>query len=147
MSGATWDLDAIVANIKTIARAYHTYNPSGKFVISTIAVPDPTGGFGYNYHADGAVSNYYTIVRRFFQFAQAVEDIAGDAEFSGYVVHCPVMPECDGEWMYPKYDMQVNNRNTTKEKVGANAYHPSTSNPYGYYMIADAIYQTLCAVI
>lgn len=147
MSGSTWDLDAILANIKTIARAFHSYNSSGKFIISTIAVPDPTGGFGYNYHADGAVSNYYTIVRRFFLFAQAIEELAQDAEFSGYVVHCPVMPECDGEWMYPKYEMQVNNRNTTKEKIGANAYHPSTSNPIGYYMIADAIYQTLCTVI
>ena len=147
MSGSTWDLEQIIADVKTIARAFHSYNPNGRFVISTIAVPDPTGGFGYNYHADGAISNYYTIVRRFFQFANAINELVKDSEFSGYVVHCPVMPECDGEWMYPKYERKVNNRNTTKEKVGANAYHPSTSNPFGYYMIADAIYQTLCTLI
>ena len=148
IAGATWNKNNTINSIKAIAMAYKQYcidnSIDGKFILSSIAVPDPTGGFGINYYADGAVSNYYIALRKLFELAQIFEDIANDDEFSSFVVHATVMPESDGENMYPQSERDVNNRNTKKEMIGTNAFHPED---LGHKIIADGIYQSVCDVL
>lgn len=148
IAGNTWNKDATINSIKAIARAYKEYcinnNVDGKFIISSIAVPDPTGGFGINYFAVGPMSNYYQAVKKLFELATIFETISKDDEFSSFVVYAPVMPESDGENMYPQAETNVNNRNTKKEIIGQNAYHPEE---LGHKIIADSIYQSICDVL
>lgn len=144
MAGETWNLSSILNNIKSFVDYFITYNPNGKFIVSTIALPDPTGGMGTNYEAIGNGSNWYTIANRFIEFSQAVEELSKSDTYSGKIFCAPVMQLCDCENMYPKSMLPLNHRASETEPVGSNAFHPIGE---GDLLIADGIYGELTYVL
>ncbi len=144
MAGETWNLTGILNNIKSFVGYFLTYNPNGKFIVSTIALPDPTGGMGTNYEASGNRSNWYTIANRFIQFSKAVEELSKSDTYSGKIFCAPVMQLCDCENMYPKSMLPLNHRALETEPVGSNAFHPIGE---GDLLISDGIYGELTYVL
>ena len=128
-------IDETIGYVKDIARAYHSDFPSGKFIISTLPLPDCTGGMGANYGASS--NNYYAIAQRIWDFANAVDELVQDAEFSPYVTVAPIVQLFDCENLYPKAEVSVANRSNRKELLGTNGVHPTTE---GAYTVADSIF-------
>lgn len=144
MAGETWNLTGILNNIKSFVGYFLTYNPNGKFIISTIALPDPTGGMGTNYKAIGNGSNWYTIANRFMEFSKAIEELSENDTYSGKIFCAPVTQLCDCENMYPKSMLPLNHRASETEPVGSNAFHPISE---GDLLIADGIYGELTYIL
>nr|DAP77363.1 MAG TPA: GDSL-like Lipase/Acylhydrolase family protein/Beta fold, peptidoglycan hydrolase, HYDROLASE [Caudoviricetes sp.] len=128
--------------VKPFARAFHTDFPNSKFIISSLPIPDCTGGMGANYGA--TLSNYYNRSQGFWDTAKAFDAMANDAEFSGWVTIAPVLQLFDNENGYPKLATPVNNRSTVTELLGTNGAHPTE---YGSYMVADAIYRVINKIL
>ncbi len=128
---------------KTLIDAYHTDFPNGKVILTTPALPSPTGGMGKSY---GASSSYYwnIISRRMKELYDVLESISQDPLYSSYVsyVHSAIM--FDIEYGYPSLSTQVNNRCTTTEKLGTNGVHPAD---HGLYQIADSMFFKLTEII
>lgn len=130
--------DLFTDYVKPFIRAYHTDFPNGKFIISTLPLPSPTGGMGANYGAS-AYWNWLTTSLKLWAFSVEAEKLVEDAEFSSYVYLADDVPVFDCEHSYPYAMAYVNNRSTEQEELGTNGVHPTS---VGSYQVADAIYMT-----
>lgn len=134
----TWETigNLFTEYIKPFVRAYHTDFPNGKFILSTLPLPSPTGGMGANY---GAASNWnwLTTALKCWAFASEAEKMVKETEFSSYVLLADDVPVFDCVHSYPYEMAYVNNRSTVQEERGTNGVHPTT---VGTYQVSDAIY-------
>ena len=124
--------------VKPFIRAYHTDFPNGKFIISTLPLPSPTGGMGANY---GASSNWAWLITalKLWAFAVEAEKMCKESEFSSFVYLADDVPVFDCVHSYPYEMAYVNNRSTVQEERGTNGVHPTN---VGTYQVSDAIYMT-----
>ena len=122
--------------VKPFVRAFHADFPNGKVIISSLPLPDCTGGMGANYGA--TAHNYYTRAQLFWDYAKEFNALGQDSEFSPYVSIAEVLQEFDNEYSYPKTEASVNNRSTLTENLGTNGVHPTEQ---GSYLVADTIYR------
>ena len=113
-------------------------NSFTSWILSSLNVGSPIGGFGANYGASETI-NYYYYLNTAFKYASALEELASEEEFSSFVTFSPTIVECDSENSYPYTDTPVNNRSEITEKLGTNGLH---SNDSGHFMIADALYRS-----
>lgn len=126
----------LVNYTKTFIRAYHEDYPDGKFIISTLVLPDVTGGMGSSYQ--GSYSNtYWNIVSLYFEYNKAIFDLASDAEFADYVLVCTSLIEFDNENLFSHKTVPTSNRSTQTELIGTNALHYSTP---GFTTVADSMF-------
>jgi lysophospholipase L1-like esterase len=119
--------DNVVANIKTMINSIQAYNSAIKvFVVQT---PPPSNsqyifGEGRIFHWD-VKKKYQGFDKRFM------------TEFTNTI---PVYINLDSVNDFPTKQVQISARNTGTRTVSSDRYHP---NNYGYYKIADIIYNTI----
>ena len=139
--------------IKPFIRKYHEQFPNGKFIISTLYLPDMNGGLGASYGA-GQTANWWKQAQNNYEFARLAYELEVDSEFSSYVTVANVMHLFDTENLYIYANTPVTNRlPDVKERLGQNGVHPSGSggsfvlgdSEAGTKTIADILYYAVCA--
>jgi hypothetical protein len=139
--------------IKPFIRKYHEQFPNGKFILSTLSLPDMNGGLGASYGA-GQTANWWRGAQNYYEFARLAYELEADDEFSSYVTVANVMHLFDTENLYIYGNFPVCNRlPTIKERLGQNGVHPSGSggsfvigdSEAGTKTIADVLYYAACA--
>lgn len=130
----------LIGYTKDFIRAYHDDYPDGKFIITTLVLPDITGGMGSSYQ--GSYSNtYWNIASLYFEYNKAIFELASDEEFADYVLVCTSLAEFDNENLFSHKSMPTSNRSTKTELIGTNALHYSTP---GFNTVADSMFHIVC---
>jgi len=75
-----------------------------------------------------------------WQFAESLNRMVSETEFSSYVFQANVLQEFDNENGYPYTNVNVNNRTAITQKRGTNGAHPTEQ---GAYMVADSLYRSI----
>ena len=133
-------IDDLINYTKTFIRAFHSDFPNGKFIITTLVLPDITGGMGSSYPGSYA-NTYWNIASLYFEYNKALFDLVADSEFSGYVLLCTSLAEFDNENLFIHTSRPTSNRSAVNEQIGTNALHYSTP---GFNTVADSIYHYVC---
>ena len=129
----------VKTNALKLIDAFHRDFPNGKVIIVSPLLPDPNGGMGNSYGADS--DKYWNqIARRMYDLYGTYQEIASDANYSGFVsfVHAGIFVDIENAYQYT--DARVNARVAVTERLGTNGVHPSQ---IGYSQMADAIFYKL----
>lgn len=138
--GTNETIAQLIGYTKSFIRAYHDDFPNGKFVITTLFLPDITGGMGSSY--SGSYSNtYWNIATKYWEYNKGIFELAADDEFSPYVIVCSSLAEFDNENLFSHKTVKTSNRSSLTEQIGTNALHYSTP---GFTTVADSMYHAVC---
>ena len=139
----TVDFSSTMAYVKTFADTLHSEFPSAKLYILGLFNPSANGGLGYNYGANGTgLSNRMGLLRSQINLNKAYAEFAASEGYANFVEYVDTATQFDCEYNYPFYEMNVNSRNSEKERIDNNGIHPADS---GYYQIADVVYRHFVA--
>ena len=144
-------VDATITNyIKPFIRQYHADYPNGKFILGTLQLGTPNGGYGYKGYAN-AEQNWFNLSNVYWYALKKFEELTKESEFSSYVFISDCTPEFDCEYGYPTSPNTVttgtvyaNNRTGDIEVVQTNQIHPAVD---GDKMISDSIYRSMSKLL
>lgn len=131
-------IPSVIGYFRQLLDAYHNQFPDGRVIISSVPIGSVNGGFAANYGANSNL-NYFKFAKVVQKYAQSLDALCREDQYSSFVKYAPVLEEFDVENAYPTTPTPVNNRATKTEELGTNGVHPTAE---GSYMVADAIYRT-----
>lgn len=129
----------LVDYTKAFIRAYHSDYPDGKFILSTLVLPDITGGMGSSYKGSYA-NTYWNIAAQYFEYNKAIFELAANEEFADFVLVCASLAEFDNEHLFLHQTVPTSNRSVQTEEIGTNALHYSTP---GFTTVADSMFHVV----
>ena len=139
------DFSTMKTQIRTFADKLHEEYPSAKLKIMSVILPNQYDMRGYG--ADGkfndkSYSDSYAISVTALNEAKAYQELSNESDYSSFVEYVGVPCQFDSESNMMTVEKDVNTRNTAKELVGNNGFHPMLC---GQYQIADAVYRNFVA--
>lgn len=133
-------VDTTIENYaKPFIDAYHRDYPNGKFILGTLQMPAPYGGFGETLGA-ASTQDWYFRSDLFWYILEKYQELASSSAYSSFVSITECTSEFDCEGAYPVRNKEVDNRTLETEIVQTDRIHPTED---GKKMISDSIYREL----